>query len=259
MLSSSVLFFRSKTSTRPRQAVILNRPAIPFILFLAVFLYVFPGGAAAGQIQLRGAPDDAATEIESVQGGEIGNPLAESIGAGGVRWYLVKTKNGAHGWVKGSDLEAAQLENFLRSLPQPPLFIPSEIALSAGAQKTVIVPVHMTGTAVIVPVTLNRRVQTHMILDTGASLTVLSRQVAAQLNLQAGSYTTILTANGVIRVPLAHLNSLHVSDAAATDLTVAIHDFSPNPHIGGLLGLDYLSRFHTSLDSRRNRLTLAPR
>lgn len=230
-------------------------------MFLALWLGTQSSPVAATHIhiEVRSAPDDASPGLESVQAEEIVTPMAESIGSGGVRWYLVKTKNGAVGWIKGTDLEAAQLESFLRRLPQPPVSIASESAVPGGSQKAVVVPVHMTGTAVIVPVTLNRKIQTYMILDTGASLTVVSRQVAAQLSLQAASHTSILTANGMIRVPLVPLKSLHVSDAAALDLMVAIHDFSPNPNIGGLLGLDYLSRFHTSLDSRRNRLTLAPR
>ena len=186
-------------------------------------------------------------------------PVAESVGAGGVRWYLVKSKTGHVGWIKAAELDAKKLETFLHHLPRQPVFIATESEGSGTSRKPVVVSVHMTGAAVLVPVTLNRKLQTHMILDTGATFTVVSQRLAASLNLQPVSHTSLVTANGVIRAPLAKLDSLGVSEAEVTGLTVVIHDFAPNPHIGGLLGLNYLSRFYTSLDSRRNQLTLAPR
>ena len=68
-----------------------------------------------------------------------------------------------------------------------------------------------------------------------------------------------MTANGKIAVPLARLDSLRVGNAEVHGLMVTVQSFSPDPRVDGLLGLDFLSRFHTSIDSRRQALTLAPR
>lgn len=263
MPSPLVLFSRHRKKMSVRPGIELTRPVIrSATIFLALWLWAESSAgerASAGQIQLRSAPDDSAVALESIGAEDIVAPVAESIGAGATRWYLVKTKTGYVGWIKAAEIDATKLESFFRRVPQPPVSIGTETGGSDTPRKAVVVPVHVTGTAVIVPVTLNRKLRTYMILDTGATFTVVSRQLAAGLNLRAASHTSLVTANGVIRVPLARLDSLRVADAEATDLTVAIHDFAPNPHIGGLLGLNYLSRFQTSLDSRRNELTLAPR
>jgi predicted aspartyl protease len=98
-----------------------------------------------------------------------------------------------------------------------------------------------------------------MLLDTGATYTVVSRGLAASLRLYEVSRATLSTANGLISVPLARLQSIKVGAAEALDLTVAIQDISVNSTVGGLLGLDFLSRFNTSIDSRKQLLILAPR
>ena len=63
----------------------------------------------------------------------------------------------------------------------------------------------MNGAMVLVPVTLNRTVQTYMVLDTGASYTVVSRQIASNLGLRVVSQGSFMTGNGVISMPLAKL------------------------------------------------------
>jgi hypothetical protein len=40
---------------------------------------------------------------------------------------------------------------------------------------------------------------------------------------------------------------------------VMIHDFSPDPSYEGLLGFDFLSHFHMSLDVQKSLLVLTPR
>jgi hypothetical protein len=55
------------------------------------------------------------------------------------------------------------------------------------------------------------------------------------------------------------MQSIKVGTAEALNLTVAIQDISMNSAIDGLLGLDFLSRFRTSIDSRQQLLILAPR
>jgi clan AA aspartic protease (TIGR02281 family) len=191
-------------------------------------------------------------------------PLAETIGSAGLKWYLVKTKNGTSGWIKGGDSdEAAKIETFFRSStggtsPTFPVEIPSA-SLSQTFSSTILVPIRMTGSAAFAPVMLNHTIQTYMLVDTGATYTVVSRRLAASLQLYEASRVTLSTANGLVTVPLARLQSIKVGDAEALNLSVAIQDVSMNSMVGGLLGLDFLSRFHTSIDSRKQLLILAPR
>ena len=217
------------------------------------------------QIRLLTAPDDTSPAAATVPQDEIpSSPVAQVLGTGGVKWYLVKTKTGIVGWITAGDVDAGStFERAFKSLPADlSISSPREISLpgpSSGSSNTIVIPIQTNGSVVIVPVTLNRAVQTNMILDTGASFTVVSQQLAGRLGLKPTRRVSLVTANGTVGAPLAPLGSLKVGEAEATNLTVVIQDFSPTPALGGLLGLDFLSRYHTSIDSRRQLLVLAPR
>ena len=217
------------------------------------------------QVQLLTAPDETSAPAATVPRDEIlSSPVAQVLGAGGVKWYLVKTRGGIVGWMSADDSDASgRLESFFKSLPaELSISSPREMSLSAPSSapsNTIVIPIQTNGSAVIVPVILNRAVQTNMILDTGASFTVVSQQLAGRLGLKPTRRVSLVTANGTVGAPLAPLGSLKVGEAEATNLTVVIQDFSPTPALGGLLGLDFLSRYHTSIDSRRQVLVLSPR
>jgi len=217
------------------------------------------------QVQLLAAPDETSAPVATVPRDEIlSSPVAQVLGTGGVKWYLVKTKNGIAGWITAGDVDAGStFERVFKSIPaELSISSPSEIPLSgpnSAPSNTIVVPIQTNGSAVIVPVILNRAVQTNMILDTGASFTVVSQQLAGRLGLKPTRRVSLVTANGTVGAPLAPLGSLKVGEAEATNLTVVIQDFLPTPALGGLLGLDFLSRYHTSIDSRRQLLILAPR
>ena len=217
------------------------------------------------QVRMLTAPDETSPPAAVVAREEIIlTPTAQVFGPAGVKWYLVKTKDGISGWITAGDVDAGStLERVFKSLPtelsiSSPVEIPSSAAPSAPAN-AIVVPIQTNGSAMIVPVVLNRAVQTNMILDTGASFTVVSQELAGRLGLKSTRRISLTTANGVVGAPMAPLGSLKVGDAEVANLTVVIQDFSPIPSIGGLLGLDFLSRYHTSIDSRRGLLVLAPR
>ncbi len=217
------------------------------------------------QVRLLTAPDETSPAAAVVARDEvILSPTAQVLGTGGVKWYLVKAKNGIAGWITAGDVDAGStLERVFKPIPaelsiSSPVEIPSSAASSAPGN-AIVVPIQTNGSAVIVPVVLNRTVQTNMILDTGASFTVVSHQLAGRLGLKSTRRVALVTANGTVGAPMAPLGSLKVGDAEVANLTVVIQDFSPVPTLGGLLGLDFLSRYHTSVDSRRQVLILAPR
>jgi clan AA aspartic protease (TIGR02281 family) len=216
------------------------------------------------QIRLFTAPDEFSQQMEVSKSDGSLAPVAETIGSEGVKWYLVKTKNGTTGWIKGGESdEAARIETFFKSsIGKSSSTLPVEIPSASLAQTqsgAILVPIHMTGSAAFVPVTLNHAIQATMLLDTGATYTVVSRRLASSLGLYEASRATLSTANGLISVPLARLQSIKVGVAEALNVTVAIQDISTNPTVAGLLGLDFLSRFHTSIDARKQLLILAPR
>jgi predicted aspartyl protease len=215
------------------------------------------------EIQLFTTPDESSGVVAILKSGDEISPLADTLVGEGARWYLVRAKNGTVGWIRQSDTDQSRkLEKFFKALPAEPslpvTITPSSLTGSSG-RNTITVPVVMNGSSVIVPVTFNGALGANLALDTGATITVVSRRIASSLALSPLGTSKVGTVGGIVTLPLARLKSLKVGDAEVQDLVVSIHDFSPDPRIEGLLGLDFLKNFHVSLDARRNLLVLGPR
>jgi clan AA aspartic protease (TIGR02281 family) len=247
----------------------------PFSLFQSILLclaLLFPSFCADGESHptltvgrspvylyvTHGGDSETITKLEE---GEKLTLLARAVSKGS--WYMVKTQKDAVGWIRSSDVvESNRLEKTFEetaSLPSPtfPVNEPPPAGTTSKGASTV--SVEMNGSSVVVPVVLNRSVKTYMIMDTGSSFTAVTPVVAKKLGLRLGSRVSVLTANGTIIVPLSRLDSLKVGNVEVHGLVVTVQSFSPDPRIEGLLGLNFLSRFHTSIDSQRQALTLAPR
>jgi hypothetical protein len=141
-----------------------------------------------GEVELFTDPDESSAVVATLKKGDEISPLANTLGAEGARWYLVKAKNGTVGWIRQSDTdESRRLEKFFKSLPAEPSVplpsvLPSSPSGGSGAN-TITVPVVMNGASVIVPVTFNGALKANLALDTGATITVVSRRIASNLAL----------------------------------------------------------------------------
>lgn len=138
-----------------------------------------------------------------------------------------------------------------------------EEALEDEHSKTVIVPVKSYGGSLLVKVQLNHTRTANLILDTGATMTVLSNDVALDLGLNASTATqlsTVNTAGGPIQVNLTKIASIQAGTAQVNDVDVAIHDL-PDGQAGidGLLGMSFLNHFLVTLDTIQGQLHLQPR
>src|SRR3990172_927298 len=70
------------------------------------------------QVQLLTAPDETSAPVATVPRDEIlSSPVAQVLGTGGVKWYLVKTRGGIVGWMSAEDSDASgELKSFFKSL-----------------------------------------------------------------------------------------------------------------------------------------------
>jgi hypothetical protein len=219
--------------------------------------------ASTAVTQLFSAPEESSPPAGILPAGESAIPVAETLGAGGDKWHLIKTKSGVLGWIKQSNSDQSKkLESFFKSLPQEssPIAMPIPSASATAAPRgAVIVPVQFAGRSVIVSALLNRSVTGSLILDTGATSTVISRRLANLLSIRPTTTMVGQTVGGLITAPIARLSSLKIVTAEVIDLSVIIHDFSRDPRIEGLLGMDFLGQFRVSLDSQKQLLVLSPR
>lgn len=130
-------------------------------------------------------------------------------------------------------------------------------------QKDIIIPLQKMGGSLIVEVTLNQERTAHLIVDTGASLTVLSTKIAIDLGILGTTDTELLTINtagGSVQVNMNYLSSINIGNARAENIAVAIHDLPDIPEeIEGLLGMSFLKHFLITLDAEHARLILRPK
>jgi len=125
------------------------------------------------------------------------------------------------------------------------------------------IPLEKIGGSLVVQVNLNKERTAHLIVDTGASMTVLSTNIAIDLGLLGTTDNELLTVNtagGSVQVNMNYLSSLTVGNAQAHNVAVAIHDLPDIPEqIEGLLGMSFLKHFLITLDAEHARLILRPK
>lgn len=122
----------------------------------------------------------------------------------------------------------------------------------AGSSLTKVV---IVGNTVLVPVTLgngDRTVEATLVLDTGASITTVTREIASRLNvnLEQSEKTVGMVAGGaLIRAWQTRLNYVTVGPHTKNDMTVDIIDHKgPQVPYDGLLGMDFLRNFRYHID-----------
>ena len=125
------------------------------------------------------------------------------------------------------------------------------------------IPLEKIGGSFVAQVNLNKERTAHLIVDTGASMTVLSTNIAIDLGLLGTTDNELLTVNtagGSVQVNMNYLSSLTVGKAQAHNVAVAIHDLPDIPEqIEGLLGMSFLKHFLITLDAEHARLILRPK
>ena len=90
-----------------------------------------------------------------------------------------------------------------------------------------------------------------MILDTGAVYTVIAWDVARDIGYDpavAERRISIVTANGVVGVPLLRVERMEVAELGINAVDVVCHDIPEIAGIEGLLGLSFLQHFRMLID-----------
>ena len=124
----------------------------------------------------------------------------------------------------------------------------------AAAPTKASIPFEKHGSVVIVGATLNGKTAVKLVLDTGASFTMISSATAKQLDIDPSQNTRTMpfqTANGLIQAPLISLDSISVAGLELKNLTAAVHDVMPDPTVAGLLGLNFLTNFRLDIDTEK--------
>lgn len=122
-------------------------------------------------------------------------------------------------------------------------------------------PLRALGDHFVVTVETSEGGSLDLLLDTGATVSVLRPQVLGRVPgaRPAGRTIRLGTAGGVVTAPLYELDALWLGPVRVADLRVAVMPLDGLEAVDGLLGMDQLSRFDYRIDPTLGRLQLAHR
>jgi len=130
-----------------------------------------------------------------------------------------------------------------------------------GGQATQLTRIPFTpGKAIMVTATINGGGSAQLMLDTGASVTVINPRVLAGLGIGSGEALrgSVRGATGTANVLFVPVQSIEVGGARSGPLRIASHDVELAQG-DGLLGRDFLDQFKVNIDSTGGVVTLSPR
>jgi predicted aspartyl protease len=102
-------------------------------------------------------------------------------------------------------------------------------------------------------------IESVLVLDTGASITVISRRVLRVIGYDASTTSTSLTlttAEGNVRVPTLQIQALEFKEFRRERVMIAAHDLPANAKVDGLLGTDLLAGLVVKIDFAEGELEI---
>lgn len=132
-----------------------------------------------------------------------------------------------------------------------------------GDYGEITVPFTVTNQGYLVEALFNDSVKAHMVLDTGASLVVISERLFQRLGqkkLQGVRKVKLVTANGLIEAEPSIIRKIQVGTAFKEDVPTAVTpDSVMYENCDGLLGLSFLRDFHMTIDHEKQTIVLKER
>ena len=119
--------------------------------------------------------------------------------------------------------------------------------------------VTIIGNQILVPVTLgyrSKKIEVVLLLDTGASITVLHQEIADHLGIKQSNEAALLTAGGQkIKTNISKLSYIEVGPYKKKNIDIGFIDYE-GPPAGhqGLLGMNFLRHTEYRIDFKRSKI-----
>lgn len=124
------------------------------------------------------------------------------------------------------------------------------------------IPLTPAGNQFLVDVWADDDTQLRLLIDTGASLTIVTPQALAAMGIQVGETdrrVRVNTAGGAVEAPVLRIGSLAVGDYKVSSLDAGIIELPDMPDVDGLLGMNFLRHFQFFIDQHEHLLRLSPK
>jgi len=132
--------------------------------------------------------------------------------------------------------------------------------LQDAASDVVGIPLHRNGNHYFVDAVPANGRSIRLLIDTGATLTVLTPEVLEQHHIRyqdTGRTGIFNTANGQVRAPVYKLDYLSVGGWQVHHLEIGVLDLGGRAEVDGLLGMNFLSHFQFFIDQNEALLRLS--
>lgn len=128
--------------------------------------------------------------------------------------------------------------------------------IEEDANAAVAIPLMNQRSALMLNAELNRKTTGTFIVDTGATYTSISREMAKELgnDLTPIGHVRITTANGQIEVPKVLIKEININGLVARDVEATIINLHKGGKFDGLLGLSFIRHFQLTIDPVANQL-----
>ena len=148
----------------------------------------------------------------------------------------------------------------LPNVTTPPALDPREPRSVTAHTASITVPVERLGGLMVVRVQLNHDRAARLILDTGASHTLLSHKIAQDLglfSLPPVALVTLHTVGGSVQSEVVQVDSIQLAGVEVRQSLAAIHDMpDAPPGVEGLLGQSFLGQFEVTANAVKGELQL---
>lgn len=165
-------------------------------------------------------------------------------------WLTLKKEDYAPTSDWAIDNYIRRCENLLSKLPD-----------SSKIDSAVFTPIRITKNRVYVDVTINKTFVATLLLDTGATCSLLTPEFAEKLGIHPETedekHTVTLLGKAQVKMPFVPLQEIKIGEAAIRNMNVGIYPAFPGqPHIHGILGTDYLMHYKITIDHDTSTLKL---
>lgn len=133
-----------------------------------------------------------------------------------------------------------------------------KIYREVGSERDSVIPLQKTGAGYLVGTMINGQAKANLVVDTGASSTVISPAILTGLGIAIRNDPAVemKTAGGTVNVGWAYVDKISVDGKEKKNMRVIAHDAVPGAD--GLLGMDFLGDYRVEILSSGPSLKLTP-